>query len=106
MRGPPLRASGNHRTSKSCRGGARLPPGLATLLLKPDVNLVVVTPELDPVLGREISRDGRVLYDAEENVWAWERLRLWQLYNDALPFLRRQKEDLRRYAEEVRQRGA
>lgn len=80
--------------------------GDLTLLLEPDANLVVVTPELDPVLGREISRDGRVLYEAEENLWAWERLRLWQLYNDALPFLRRQKEDLRRYAEEVRSRGA
>lgn len=80
--------------------------GDLTLLLEPEVNLVVVSPELDPVLGREISRDGRVLYEAEENVWAWERLRLWQLYNDALPFLRRQKEDLRRYAEEVGRRGA
>lgn len=75
--------------------------GELTLRIEPDVNLVVVTPELDPVLGMEIARHGRVLYESEENLWAWERLRLWHLFNDALPFLRRQREDLRRYAEAV-----
>jgi predicted nucleotidyltransferase len=75
--------------------------GELTLRIEPEVNLVVVTPELDPVLGMEIARHGRVLYESEENLWAWERLRLWHLFNDALPFLKRQREDLRRYAEEV-----
>ena len=75
--------------------------GELTGRLDAEVNLVVVTPELDPVLGREIARDGRPLFEAEENVWAWERLRLWQLFQDARPFLARQREDLRRYAEEV-----
>lgn len=79
--------------------------GELTVRLDADVNLVAVTPRLDQVLGREIARDGRVLYEAEENLWAWERLRLVQLFNDALPFLTRQREALRRYAEEVR-RGA
>ena len=75
--------------------------GELTVLLGTEVNLVVVTPGLDPVLGREIARDGRVHFEAEENLWAWERLRLWQLFQDARPFLARQREDLRRYAEEV-----
>lgn len=71
------------------------------------VSIVLVTPRLDPVLGREIGRDGIVLYmaDSDPELWIKERLRLWHLYNDALPFLRRQREALLAYAEEVR-RGA
>lgn len=79
--------------------------GELAALLDAEVNVVIVTPELDPVLGREIARDARVLYESEENLWAWERLRLVQLFRDAQPFLRRQREALRRYAEEV-DRGA
>ncbi len=73
---------------------------------KPEVNLVIVTPRLDPVLGREIARDGLVLFESEENLWHWERLRLIQLFRDALPFIRAERESLRRYAEEVREHGA
>jgi len=72
-----------------------------TSLSRAEVNLVVVTPRLDPVLGREIARDGRVLYEAEEHTWEWERLRLWQLFQDARPFLALEREDLGRYAKEV-----
>lgn len=73
---------------------------------RPELNLVIVTPGLDPVLGREICRDGVVLFEAEENLWDWERLRLFQLFNDARPFLRAQREELRRFADEVRRDGA
>lgn len=77
-----------------------------TLSERPELNLVIVTGSLDPVLGREISRDGVVLFEAEENLWDWERLRLFQLFNDARPFLRAQRGELRRFAEEVRRHGA
>lgn len=75
-------------------------------LLDRDVSLVVVSPRLDPVLGFEIVRQGRVLYESEANVWAWERLRLWQLYCDSAPFRRLQRENLHAYAEEIRRHGA
>jgi predicted nucleotidyltransferase len=77
-----------------------------TLAERPELNLVIVTGRLDPVLGREIARDGTVLFEAEENLWNWERLRLFQLFNDARPFLRAQREEIRRYAEEIRRDGA
>lgn len=75
-------------------------------LFNREISLVLVSPTLDPVLGFEIVRQGRVLYETEPNVWAWERLRLWQLYCDSEPFRRRQKKNLHAYAEEARQNGA
>ena len=74
-------------------------------LVDHEVNLLFVTPRLDPVLGWEIGSHGVVLYEARPEHWYEERLRLWHLYNDAQPFIRREREALHRFAEEVR-RGA
>lgn len=74
-------------------------------LLDADVSLVLLTPTTDPVLGWEIARDGKLVYERECGSWISERARLWHLYNDALPFRRALAESLRSYAEEVR-RGA
>lgn len=75
-------------------------------LLDRAVSLVLVSPTLDPVLGFQIMRQGRVLYESEPNLWAWERLRLWQLYCDTAPLRRLERESLRTYAEEVRGHGS
>lgn len=66
------------------------------------VQLLFVTPRLDPVLGFQIAREGRVLYEAEPDAWPRERLRLWHLYQDSLPFLRAARRSLHEFAEKVR----
>jgi len=66
---------------------------------------LVVVRQVDPVLGWEIARDGKPLVEAEEGMWTHERLRLWHLYNDSLPFRRLLRGRLADFAAEVR-RGA
>lgn len=66
------------------------------------VQLVFVTADLDPVLGLQIAREGRVLYQDGPDTWTEERLRLWHLYQDSLPFLRASRRSLRRFVEESR----
>ena len=75
-------------------------------LVDNEVNLVMVTPRLNPVLGFEIMRDGQVVFEAEPDLWALEAARLWHLYNDSLPFRRAMREQLREFAENVRARKA
>ena len=75
-------------------------------LLNNEVNLVLVTPRLNPVLGFEIMRDGQVMFEAEEDLWSHEAARLWHLYNDSLPFRRAMREQLRKFAEDVRLKEA
>ena len=69
--------------------------------LSRDVSLVVVTPELNPVLGFEIIQNGRLIYEEKEGMWADERARLWHLHNDSLPFRRALRRQLREFAREV-----
>ncbi len=71
-------------------------------LLDKEVNLVIVTPDLDPVLGFEIVRDGRLFYERTPDSWRKARSQLWHTYNDSLPFRRAAREQLRQYAEEIR----
>jgi hypothetical protein len=66
------------------------------------VQLVLVTSRLDPVLGFEIARDGRPLYEAERGTWVAQRLRLWHAYQDARPFLDLARRRLREFVAEVR----
>ncbi|HET9768576.1 MAG TPA: nucleotidyltransferase domain-containing protein [Thermoanaerobaculia bacterium] len=66
---------------------------------------LAIVREIDPVLGWEIGRDGKPWVEAEEGIWARERLRLWHLYNDSLPFRRLLRRQLADFAAEVR-RGA
>jgi len=71
-------------------------------LLDHDVSLVIVTADLDPVLGMEIVRHGRVIYEAQPELWSGKRLHLWHVYNDSLPFRRALRKQLHEFAEEVR----
>lgn len=74
-------------------------------LLDREVSLVLVSPDLDPVLGFEIVRDGRLVFESEPGLWIRQRAQLWHAYNDSLPFRRAAREQLRHFAEEIR-RGA
>jgi predicted nucleotidyltransferase len=74
-------------------------------LLGGEIDLVALSPATEPVLGWEIARSGRLIYEARPGLWAAEQAKRWHSYNDALPFRRALAESLRSYAEEVR-RGA
>jgi predicted nucleotidyltransferase len=67
-----------------------------------DVSLVLVSPDLDPVVGFEIVRQGYLIFEAEPGLWAERRAHLWHIYNDSLPFRRAARQRLHEFAEEVR----
>jgi predicted nucleotidyltransferase len=73
-------------------------------LLDKEVSLVIVSPDLDPVLGFEIVRNGRLIFEQTPGVWHEQRLHLWHVYNDSLPFRRAAQQSLRRFAEQVKNR--
>ncbi len=66
------------------------------------VSLVLVSANLDPVLGLEIVRHGQLVYEREPELWIHHRLQLWHVYNDSLPFLRAARQRLHKFAQEVR----
>jgi predicted nucleotidyltransferase len=71
-------------------------------ILGGEVNLLLVGPETDPVLGFELVRDGIVLFEDGPERWLRERSRLWHLYNDSLPFRRAARERLREFVRSFR----
>jgi predicted nucleotidyltransferase len=73
---------------------------LETLLGK-SVSLALVSPDLDPVLGFEIVRDGRLIYEQQPGLWIKHRAQLWHAYNDSLPFRLAAREQLKQFAKEV-----
>ena len=73
---------------------------LETLLGK-SVSLVLVSADLDPVLGFEIVRDGRLVYEQKPELWFKHRAQLWHAYNDSLPFRLAAREQLDHFAKEV-----
>lgn len=73
--------------------------------LEHGVSLVLACPDLDPVLGFEIVRHGRLIFEETPGVWLQERSRLWHIFNDSLPFRRAARQQLRDFVQEVR-RGA
>lgn len=71
-------------------------------LLDQDVSLVLVSADLDPVLGWEIARNGRLLYEQADHLWMHHRAQLWHAYNDSWRFRQAAREQLHRFAEEIR----
>lgn len=67
-----------------------------------DVSLVLVSPDLDPVLGFQIVREGHLIFEAEPGLWAARRAQLWHAYNDSLPFRRAARQRLHEFAQEIR----
>jgi predicted nucleotidyltransferase len=70
--------------------------------LAKDVSLVLVTSDLDPVMGFEIVRQGCLVFENQSGLWMAQRARMWHAYNDSLPFRRAARQRLREFAEEVR----
>lgn len=73
-------------------------------LLDKEVSLALVSPDLDPVLGMEIVRDGRLIFAIDPELWPKERARLWHAFNDSLPFRPGGREELRQTAEGLRRK--
>jgi len=71
-------------------------------ILAQDVSLVLVFPDLDPVLGFEIVRQGYLIFEQETGLWAARRAQLWHAYDDSLPFRRAARQRLHEFAEEAR----
>jgi predicted nucleotidyltransferase len=69
-------------------------------LLQKEISLVIVSSDLDPVLGFEIVKDGRLLFQQEPELWLKERSRLWHAYNDSLPFRRAAYQKLQQFIKE------
>ncbi len=69
------------------------------------MSLVLVSPQLDPVLGFEIVRDGVLVFERSSSLWLQRRVQLWHAYNESLPFRRAAWQRLREWANRV-QRGA
>lgn len=55
-------------------------------LLNEEINLVLVSPDLDPVLGFELVKHGQVVFERDTGFWQKEKNRLWHLYVDSWPF--------------------
>jgi predicted nucleotidyltransferase len=70
-------------------------------LLGKSVGMALVSPDLDPVLGFEIVRDGRLVYEQQPELWFKHRSQLWHAYIDSLPFRRAAREQLNQFAREV-----
>lgn len=87
--------------SLSTPGRLRWLAELETMLAR-QVSLVLVSADLDPVLGMEIVRQGRLIFERQPDLWAHHRLQLWHAYTDSLPFRRAARQRLREFAEEVR----
>ena len=71
-------------------------------LLQREVSLVIVTHKLDPLLGYEITKHGRLLYEPIPDKWAKERLYWWHQYNDTARLRRAAEQIVRNFAAEVR----
>ena len=72
-----------------------------TQLLNSEISLVLVSPNLDPVLGFEIMKHGQVIFERDSDLWQKEKNRLWHLYADSWPFRRAARQRLHQFAHEV-----
>lgn len=67
-----------------------------------NVSLVLVTIDLNAVLGFEIVRGGLPIFETEAGLWDEYRLHLWHVYNDSLPFRRAARQSLRQFIQEAK----
>lgn len=70
--------------------------------LKQAVSLVIISPDLDPVLQFEIIRQGHLIFETRPGLWDEKCLQLWHAYNDSLPFRRAARQRLHEFAMGVR----
>lgn len=72
-------------------------------LVENEVSLVIVSPSLDPVLGWEIAKGGKVVWETRPGFWQLERARLWHLYNDSAPHRKALGASLKAFAQKYQE---
>lgn len=70
-------------------------------MLGKSVSLVLVSPDTNPVLGMEIVRDGKLVFEQEAGLWIKYRQQLWHNYNDSFLFRWALRNYLDRYVQEI-----
>ncbi len=70
-------------------------------LLDKEVSLALVSPDLDPVLGMEIVRNGRVIFTTNPDLWPKERARIRHAYDENLPLLREERKQLHQFVKQI-----
>ncbi len=66
-----------------------------------DLDLVILTPDTDPLLLYEIFSRGRPIYEKNPGIFDAERLRAWKLYLDTERVRMMQKKYLKEFIEKV-----
>jgi predicted nucleotidyltransferase len=75
---------------------------LGELLNSDDIDLVILTPDTDPVLLREIFTEGRCLYEDAAGLFEKEKLRAWKMYLDTERFRKYRREYVKRFIRKVK----
>lgn len=91
---------------KPCRGCSVDKLGLifqlGELFNTDNVDLVILTPNTDPVLLWEIFKEGKPLYENMEGLFEKERLRAWKIYLDTEQLRCYQKEYLKKFIKKAK----
>ncbi len=74
---------------------------LDDILNRREIDLIILTPDTDPLLLYEIFFNGRPLYEKIPGIFDAERLRTWKLYIDTKKLRIMQKKYLKEFAERI-----
>ncbi len=67
-----------------------------------DIDLVILTPDTDPVLLWEIFMEGRLIYERMAGLFEKEKLRAWKMYMDTERFRKYRREYVKRFVRKVK----
>ncbi|MDP2993441.1 MAG: nucleotidyltransferase domain-containing protein [Deltaproteobacteria bacterium] len=91
---------------KLCQGQAVDKLGLiyklGELLNTDDIDLVILTPDTDPVLLWEIFMEGRLIYERMAGLFEKEKLRAWKIYLDTERFRKYRREYVKGFVRKVK----
>lgn len=91
---------------KPCQGQAVDKLGLiyklGELFDTDDIDLVILTPDTDPVLLWEIFMEGRLIYERMAGLFEKEKLRAWKIYLDTERFRKYRREYVKRFVRKVK----
>ena len=66
-----------------------------------DIDLVILTTDIDPLLLHEVFSNGRLLYEENPGIFDKEKLRAWKLYLDTEKCREMQRKYLKEFVERV-----
>jgi predicted nucleotidyltransferase len=68
-----------------------------------NIDLVILTPDIDPLLLYEIFFKGRLLYEKRKGLFDEGRLKAWKLFIDTEKFRAKRKEYLKKFVKDVKE---